>query len=707
MGGGARGIWIVGDSTVDWLLINPKAGQARSVDLPAMWWSGITCRAVAHEGGAALLSAVIEKAALGAAAEPGGSEAIRVLGCDMAARALDDPSDPSHTRTYTSWAPFDRTAGGKGSYAWRIEEFWGVDPAASPPACLDSAPPAPERPVLVIDDSNLGFRDASQAWPATLSLPDAQPPPEWVLLKMCAPLGRGPLWDRLADGFADRLTVVVAINDLRKGGGQVGTALSWEQIFEELDPAVRGHDLSRAAQVVVTLGTSGVVFVPRDGVSTLVFDQLSLEGDWEKQHPGEVMGYSTCLTASLALALARGGGAMAREAVVDALSRGLSAGRQLHLGGYEEHGGPGGTRIAFPYAGVAESLRAAPTAYATFEWTQGASQDRPTASILSQRLSGDVRQTAARVVVEGPEKVLVGVPVESAGAWSSVDRVEIESMRSVRNILDEYVAQFRGGGRLERPLSIAVFGPPGAGKSFAIKQMAKTLLPGELSALEFNLSQFGSAEELADAFHEVRDVVLSQRLPLVFFDEFDTPLAGQPLGWLRYFLAPMQDGRFREQDDFHPTGPAVFIFAGGTSATLADFATTRDEVAERAAKKPDFLSRLRGYANILGPNPVGEGDELYVIRRAFLLRSLLRMKVPQLLADGRVSIDPGVLWAFLAVDRYLHGARSMEAIIDMSALSGKLVFERSSLPASHQLTLHVDAERFLGLVRQDDGSTET
>lgn len=40
----------------------------------------------------------------------------------------------------------------------------------------------------------------------------------------------------------------------------------------------------------------------------------------------------------------------------------------------------------------------------------------------------------------------------------------------------------------------------------------------------------------------------------------------------------------------------------------------------------------------------------------------------------------------------------MESIIDMSVLSGKLMFERSCLPAPHQLDLHVDAAEFLKLV---------
>ena len=46
----------------------------------------------------------------------------------------------------------------------------------------------------------------------------------------------------------------------------------------------------------------------------------------------------------------------------------------------------------------------------------------------------------------------------------------------------------------------------------------------------------------------------------------------------------------------------------------------------------------------------------------------------------------------------------MEAIVDMSTLTGKASFERSSLPAANQLTMHVDAEAFLSLVAQEPAS---
>jgi len=150
-------------------------------------------------------------------------------------------------------------------------------------------------------------------------------------------------------------------------------------------------------------------------------------------------------------------------------------------------------------------------------------------------------------------------------------------------------------------------------------------------------------------------------------------------------------------------GPAIFVFAGGTSARFEDFVVYRDEHAERAAKKPDFISRLGGYVDVTGPNPQDAADVAWPLRRALLLRSLIARRAPQMMTPGaagsRLDIDDGVLRAFLLVGEYIHGARSMAAIVRMSALSGKPRFERSSLPARQQLGLHVDADLFLGLVR--------
>jgi hypothetical protein len=86
----------------------------------------------------------------------------------------------------------------------------------------------------------------------------------------------------------------------------------------------------------------------------------------------------------------------------------------------------------------------------------------------------------------------------------------------------------------------------------------------------------------------------------------------------------MQDGAFRQGQLTHPIGRSIFVFAGGTAASVSEFGRDLSEEQRRAAKQPDFVSRLRGYLNVLGPNPqpaAGEpgGDRFHVLRRAILL----------------------------------------------------------------------------------------
>ena len=325
-------------------------------------------------------------------------------------------------------------------------------------------------------------------------------------------------------------------------------------------------------------------------------------------------------------------------------------------------------------------------------------------TILADRYRENLKQVAEKVVLEGVESVLRDVPYGRFGHLLTVDRQEIESVRSIHNLVSEYLNKEHQ----KRPLSIAVFGAPGSGKLFGITQVAKSQAPGRMQVLEFNISQFSDTDEIIDALHQVRDVSLSGMIPLVIWDEFDSSFEGKPLGWLRYFLVPMQDGAFRQGQIVHPIGRAIFVFAGGTNHTMAGFGQNLSNEEARAAKVPDFISRLKGFVNILGPNPPENEDEAlgtdpyHIIRRAILLRSLLERNAPQIFEkrDNKkyLKIDSGVLNGFLNIRRFKNGIRSIESIIDMSQLTGKHTFERSSLLPEDQLGLAVDSKEFTSLV---------
>jgi hypothetical protein len=676
-----RNIHVHGDITIDWNMARARPHLGSPTFYQYVWGSDIATRACSQPGGAALLkallSALCEKMS-GPEARP------RVAGPSIAPEALNNPSNSRYARSYSVWSAHPQRTGDK-KMVWRANEFWGSD-HASP---SETAEPFEGSEIIpwgiVLDDANLGFRERPSLWPKSITQPS--PETEWVVVKMSHPVGKGPLWNHLMDNFADRTSLVVSVSDLRKGSLQIGYGLSWEQISGEIVEAVSADpQLSRPAAVVVPLGTTGSVLVSRLHDNFLIFDPSALEDDWMRDHPGMCVGYTSCLVAALACHFAKHGDA---EALPEAIRRGNHAAQALHLAGYGGGDGKSVVDLQFPIQPVIEALGAEITSLSVLKLTDLT----PGWTILKRRLPMDIHSMAARVVKYGPEVSLAEVPLERIGAWSSVDRTEIESIRSLRNIMSEYLAQARP----PRPLSLAVFGPPGSGKSFAIKEVAKALMPGRLSSIEFNLSQFESHEELPAAFHRVRDAALRHELPLVFWDEFDTPLQGRELGWLRYFLAPMQDGEFREDAFGHPIGAAIFVFAGGVFSSLSGFRKSAE--ANPSAKGKDFLSRLRGFLNILGPNPQDVSDEAFPLRRALLLRSLFKRKAAQLFdSKGTLRIDEGVLCALLEIDQYLHGARSAECIMDMSALSGKLMFERSCLPAPHQLALHVDAEKFLDLV---------
>jgi len=324
------------------------------------------------------------------------------------------------------------------------------------------------------------------------------------------------------------------------------------------------------------------------------------------------------------------------------------------------------------------------------------------------------------IVINESPKILQEIPVGKYGKMQTFDRSEIEQFNSIKKLILEYLDDTKPG----RPLCIAVFGPPGSGKSFGIKQMLNSLGREDIPTMTFNISQYASYNDLISDFHKVRDMVLTGATPVAFFDEFDSDKDPRSLGWLKYFLSPMQDGKFKEGEAIHPIGKSIFVFAGGTRSSFQDFEQNistdpikskqfseeerrKEQIKRleefREAKGPDFVSRLRGFINILGPNPnhhIGMTDNNFMIRRAKVLRTNFvdTAKTKHLInSEGVLQIDTSVLRAMLNIPEYKHGNRSMSAILDMSRLTDKTKFDLSALPTPEQLDMHVNAKLFMWL----------
>ncbi len=300
----------------------------------------------------------------------------------------------------------------------------------------------------------------------------------------------------------------------------------------------------------------------------------------------------------------------------------------------------------------------------------------------------------------------VHCPYMEAGLVRTVERNEIEAFITLHALMRSYCKNKR----FDRPISIATFGAPGSGKSFGVKQLLKRIdEDAARDPLEFNVAQFTKIKDLAVAFHQAHDRIMSGVTPLLIFDEFDCSFQNNDLGWLKYFLAPMHDGVFRDEVNSYKVGRAIFLFCGGTKYTFKEFYEDRkDDDAFKSAKGPDFVSRLRGHLDVRDIS-VDDTDVSYTImfHRAVLLRSLLEIRAPWVIdeATGRADIDDSVIDGFLRTPRFKHGIRSMEAIIDMSSTSSHRAFRKSSLPIRSQLEMHVSSKDFLSYVG-DKSSTE-
>ena len=440
---------------------------------------------------------------------------------------------------------------------------------------------------------------------------------------------------------------------------------------------------------------------------------MGAEDEWRAKRDGTVFGYSINMTTAVALGLAESLPVIDNEnacakLMTGAIGRGLAALRQLVEYG---HGSLiGDLPTGFPVEPLAKIL-SVPTSQFTVTdvpwWKSGEPLDTPSWMIveLAQRRPigeprGPLVGVARRYVVNGAA-ALANYPQAKFGDLHTLDRFEIETLRSLYRMM----TAFKQENRPKRPLSIGVFGPPGAGKSFGVKQISNELF-GEDAWLEFNLSQFEDNDDLIGALHQVRDKVLSGIIPVAFWDEFDSELNK----WLKDLLAPMQDGRFQQGQISHWVGKCVFVFAGGTSPTYHDFgAHEEDDLVDFKRKKgPDFHSRLDAYYDVLGPNQRerknAEGkldsdpnDVCFPLRRAILIRSNLKCKPDELL-----EFDPDLLDALLLAPKYIHGARSLEKLVAPLGVKIGQAIRRSSLPAKAVIGMHVDVNAFEELLKRNE-----
>jgi len=291
-----------------------------------------------------------------------------------------------------------------------------------------------------------------------------------------------------------------------------------------------------------------------------------------------------------------------------------------------------------------------------------------------------IRYTAERQAIKPPVAVL-----ENFGQLFAFTEEEVNQLGALRDLIVRYVSERSSS----RPLCLAIFGAPGSGKSFAVKQIRKVAEEKikdpklKLPLTVINLTQVSDSIDIGRVIGRIAGEQDEDTIPIIFFDEFDAPRDSAAFGWLQWFLAPMHDGEFLHEGAVIRLKKAIYVFAGGTAFTMAEFSSRAADIDFRNAKGPDFISRLRGYLDVQGPN-----SEPRVLRRAIILRNELQERTTRG-KNKEIEPEKELVRALLEVGRYRHGARSIAAIVELSDL-GSARFGWNELPEDHLLSLHVD-----------------
>jgi hypothetical protein len=616
-----------------------------------------------------------------------------------------------------------------------------------PYRCASKPPTASD--ILVIDDLGFGFREQRECW----LLPEGAAP-RWIVLKMSHPVANGSLWNNLIERFGSRLICLVSASKLRqnKQCGYISRGLSWQSTVEDMRRQLLENpgfeSLSRCRHLIVTFSVDGALWLdqrdPRDMQqtrATLIFDPEGAEAEWKDKLKGTIPSYSSIVAAAITYGVAR---ALVRAEANEPLDlavpirAGLKAVRLLcELG----HGRNTKIPEGFPTEDIAKAITCDPPKI-TCDLPKEIAQDPPKAraceiqyrfaqsqipwskkgaplnnlepwklvEALERGADLEAKQEllelACDIVKDGTKALRrKHLPYARFGKLYTVNRSEIEKLRLLWRQMNQYRQRNQG----TKPLSVGVFGDPGAGKSFGVEQIVEEVFGREERPLNFNLSQFNDVTDLLGAFHQVRDKALFGRTPIVFWDEFDC----NHYNWVKYLLAPMQDGHFQEGKLTHSVGKSVFIFAGGIHSTYAKFAEAAEGL--KSEKVPDFCSRLDAFYDVAGPNPRSENTPAETgwrpgTRRAvshWLQRALMIRGVLDREGNPPKFSDPDLLVNLLRVREYKRGARSLEKLLTELRHKGGGTILWSDLPAPAFLGMHLDARDIEDLFERSEESIGT
>ncbi|KAK3711957.1 hypothetical protein LTR37_009269 [Vermiconidia calcicola] len=515
---------------------------------------------------------------------------------------------------------------------------------------------------------------------------------KYIIHHMTRPLATGRLWDIIRNGplvssgppDPDHLAVIIDADDLRAEGIALSRSLSWEATAEDfirnLGSNGRLDTLVTCPNLIVRFGNEGIIHHRgRDAVDPrLYFPPREME-----KPNNEMIGLGSAFTAGFSLAF---------PDCDTAIRLGMAATQRLSRQGFSTD--PDDQCPNYPVNAIMDQISP----------EQGLSAVNVPSTRISagdnffifDTLTGDPSEVARQIVTHGPDRALARCPVRKFGKLLSVDRFEQESLGSIVDTMHE---------RLESgnvtPTCIGVHGPIGSGKKYVAASLSETVSERwPVGRLAYN-ARVMRLEDLTNVCNTIRDNAAENFLTVVSLENFEALLEPDNV-LLDEFTAVMRYGTFRDGGHERSLGRCLLLFLVNQKAPRLESTPTPTKAEFQLGRAVDhsaLLDNLHGVVNLSGPNQTGPQDKLFAVRRALMLRQLLKERHPHLDVNGKMKIDDAVLHALLFVPSFKHGLRSLEKIISTSRLSGRAKFDISALPPEEQIQLHCEGRTFMAFLR--------
>jgi len=421
-------IIVTGDVAIDWLEISTPPDVGDNKEIVNNWQTYPEVKRFARPGGALLLAKFVQTATGGEILSP----ELRNVEKVATEKIL-------HSFVKLDKFPYSTAKKDEKNIVYRVGSYQGN--AASDKRKIAFLPVKNDDPnadIVVLDDACNGFREAKSIWPVALE--KGKKP--IVVIKVSRPLAKGPLWEVIQEHHTERLVVVVSADDLRQEGVKLSRRLSWERTAKDFVWQMASNPdlmtLNNCSCLIVRFGMDGaILYRRRDGIveSRLFFDPKIGEDGFSTIYPGNMLGSGCVFVAALTAKISQKG----LEGIEEGVHLGLMSSRRLWQLGFGKNLAEldyPGSDIFMPLDNnqysLADVVIPNPTA------TEPADPDYW--CILGDLIQSSLEDVAYNFVIYGKDNTLDKVPIGQFRNLRTFDRSEIESFRSIKNLIQEYIS---------------------------------------------------------------------------------------------------------------------------------------------------------------------------------------------------------------------------------------------------------------------------